>query len=256
MIMRRVQITLKRIFAMTAAASLGWGAWVQGESLTLSGDFEAGDSIRRKAVDGGFEFQYRPNSAGWVNTIGSSGGDAVDDDNVLQAFQLPDLTGLAIENVTYTVTKTEENSNLDWDVQLYAFDPGVVPGDVNPLSDIWWYSGDEDTGGPVTAVDLEAFAADVDLGTVSMDLTEAFNPGGVLAGFYDESGAPLGDGMIWFRLNPGADLTGSYNRIRIGNTPGEADASTLQFQVIPEPGTYALIGGLAAAFLVLYRRRR
>ncbi len=192
------------------------------------------------------------------DVLGNEGsGATLRNGNLIWGFELPVLPG-SLESVTLTFTKINSNGTFDWGGQLYAFDPGVNPRDLaDPdFSSVHHMGLEPDSSSDVRLLSANVVDRTVPNGPVTVDVTAAFLPGGVLADFYDETGTPTStNAMIWFRLSPGGTTTGTH-RIRIDNSIGGETSPDLRFVVIPEPSTVALFLGLAvAAGSVAFQRR-
>lgn len=175
------------------------------------------------AIQGTLE--YVANSA---NQIGKSG--ATDEQRLrtsLQGFQLPVLEG-PVGSAIYTVAKTGSNSNPGWAAQIYIFDPSVTPENESP--EAVFYSGTAaDDRAWVRAIDLDTFNRFSPDGPLEFTLTAAD-----LAGFYNPDGTPASaDGMIWFRVNPGAapENIANFQRLQLEPRLNQPNSPTLR--VIP-----------------------
>jgi hypothetical protein len=266
--MKSVSLNLTVAGSLAGASLIAFAA-VAHANLVVPATLVAADSVVVHLGTGSpaANVGYHQNSED--NLVGNEGtASSLRSGNVVIGFQLPHLTA-EITNVTLTLRKfnASPSGGFDWTAQLYAFAPGLSPRDIGAVDHAsLHYRGTEvDTGPSVRLLTANALQFSTPNSTLSggnpavdnpvpIDLTSHFQEGGTLADFYAD-GAPTSlGGMIWFRLSPGTE-TNAVERFRIHNFLDHAYATTLEFTVIPEPRTYALLGGLAILGLALVRRR-
>lgn len=162
---------------------------------------------------------------GSANQIGKSGPSDQQRLRIsIQGFQLPVLEG-AVESATYTLAKTGSNSTPAWGAQIYIFDPSVTPSNEVP-EDVFYSGAEADQRSWMRAIALDAFNNFTVNGPIEFTLTAAD-----LAGFYNPDGTPASaDGMIWFRVNPGAapEDIANFQRLEIEPRLDQPNSPTLR----------------------------
>ncbi len=227
---------------------------------------------------------YHKNSEGLTGVelglVGNSGGaNARHNGNVIMGFALPTLTG-PLDTVSFTVTQREGTSALPWWAQLYAFAPNTNPRDVadtapGAYATLHFASSGTDANPNVILISGSLMSrsggAGLPSATVTIDLTQHFESGGLLAGFYDANGNPISeDGMIWFRLNQGGAMEENTNRIVVQNTIGDPNSPSLVFKTkhvpssadLPYPASWiaddnadARVAAAHQSYLALFNRQ-
>jgi hypothetical protein len=143
--------------------------------------------------------------------------------------------------------------NGGWGILVSPVEPGTSGGGV-PIGDLGLVAG-----GAVTFT-WDSINLSGDGGGLGGMKVEAWGGNALLGNTGDQHPTPVGDGTAWETLTYDWTLPAGTDKLIFVPLWDIAAGETVGFDnvgvVVPEPSTFALLGGLGALGFVLYRRRK